>query len=240
MLDKDITKIVDGERFKAVDVTFQNTAGLQKHQVVAMKNSANYSTFYRCSFERYQDTLYVHSLRQFYRECDIYGTVDFMFGNAATIFQSCNIYVRKPLPEQKNTITAQGRTNPNQNTSISIQNCAIEATPDLAINLSSNLNFLGRPWKQYSRTVFMQSYIDELISPPGWLEWNETFGLDTLYYEEFGNYGQGANTSMIVKWPSYSSLNATQAMAFTVYNFTMGDTWLHETDIPFSEGLYRG
>ncbi|WRX11684.1 Pectinesterase [Theobroma cacao] len=83
----------------------------------------------------------------------------------------------------------------------------------------------------------MQSYIDELISPPWWLEWNETFGLDTLYYGEFENYGPGANTSMRVKWPGYSLWNATQAMGFTVYNFTMGDTWLHETDVPFSGGL---
>ncbi|XP_022764679.1 probable pectinesterase/pectinesterase inhibitor 47 [Durio zibethinus] len=233
------TFVVTGERFVAVDVTFKNTAGPEKHQAVAVRNSADFSTFYRCSFEGYQDTLYVHSLRQFYRECDIYGTVDFVFGNAAAVFQSCNFYVRKPLPEQKNTITAQGRTDPNQNTGISIQNCTIEAAPDLATDSSNNLNYLGRPWKQYSRTVFMQSYMGNLISPPGWLEWNGTFGLDTLSYGEFGNYGPGADTSKRVKWPGYSLLNATQAMDFTVCNFTMGDTWLHQTDIPFSGGLYN-
>lgn len=144
---------------------------------MAVRNSADFSTFYRCSFEGYQDTLYVHSLRQFYKECDIYGTIDFIFGNAAAVFQTCNLYVRKPLLEQKNTITAQGRTDLNQNTGISIQNCTVEAAPGLASNLSSNLNYLGRPWKQYSRTVFMESYIGEFISPNGWLEWNGTFGL---------------------------------------------------------------
>ncbi|OMO62853.1 hypothetical protein COLO4_32854 [Corchorus olitorius] len=177
------TFVVNGERFVAVDVTFRNTAGPEKHQAVALRNSADFSTFYRCTFEGYQDTLYVHSLRQFYKECDIYGTVDFVFGNAAAVFQSCNFHVRKPLPEQKNTITAQGRTDPNQNTGISIQNCTIQATSDLASNLSTNLNFLGRPWKEYSRTVIMQTYIGKLISPPGWLEWNGTFGLETLYYD---------------------------------------------------------
>ncbi|XVF41037.1 hypothetical protein PTKIN_Ptkin01aG0248100 [Pterospermum kingtungense] len=193
------TFVVTGERFVAVDVTFKNTAGPDERQAVAVRNSADFSIFHRCSFVGYQDTLYVHSLRQFYRECDMYGTVDFIFGNAAAVFQSCNLYVRKPLPEQKNTITAQGRTDPNQNTGISIQNCTIEAAPDLATNLSTNLNYLGRPRKQYSRTVFMQSYIGELTSPFGWLEWNGTFGLDTLYYGEFGNYGTGADTSMRVK-----------------------------------------
>lgn len=229
---------VSGERFVAVDVTFKNTAGPQKHQAVAVRNNADISTFYRCSFEGYQDTLYVHSLRQFYRECDVYGTVDFIFGNAAAVFQSCNIYARKPMENQKNAFTAQGRTDPNQNTGISIHNCTIDAAPDLADDLNSTtLNYLGRPWKEFSRTVYMQSYIGNLIHPRGWLEWNGTVGLDTLYYGEFENYGPGANTTRRVNWPGYNLMNATQALNFTVYNFTLGDTWLPETDVPFNGGL---
>ncbi|XP_027356828.1 probable pectinesterase/pectinesterase inhibitor 47 [Abrus precatorius] len=231
------TFAVSGERFIAVDVTFRNTAGPQKHQAVAVRNNADLSTFYRCSFEGYQDTLYVHSLRQFYRECDIYGTVDFIFGNAAVVFQNCNIYARKPLPNQKNAVTAQGRTDPNQNTGISIQNCRIDAAPDLGEDLTSIQNYLGRPWKVYSRTVYMQSYIGGLIQSDGWLEWNGTVGLDTLFYGEFNNYGPGADTSKRVQWHGYNLLNATQAWNFTVLNFTLGNTWLPETDIPYSEGL---
>ncbi|CAJ1977979.1 unnamed protein product [Sphenostylis stenocarpa] len=229
------TFAVSGERFVAVDVTFRNTAGPQKHQAVAVRNNADLSTFYRCSFEGYQDTLYVHSLRQFYRECNIYGTVDFIFGNAAVVFQSCNIYARKPLPNQKNAITAQGRTDPNQNTGISIQNCRIEAASDLA--LESTENYLGRPWKVYSRTVYMQSYIGELIQSVGWLEWNGTDGLNTLFYGEFDNFGPGSDTSKRVQWSGYNILTATQAWNFTVCNFTLGNTWLPDTDIPYSEGL---
>ncbi|XP_014523106.2 probable pectinesterase/pectinesterase inhibitor 25 [Vigna radiata var. radiata] len=231
------TFAVSGERFVAVDVTFRNTAGPEKHQAVAVRNNADLSTFYRCSFEGYQDTLYVHSLRQFYRECDIYGTVDFIFGNAAVVFQSCNIYARKPLPKQKNAVTAQGRTDPNQNTGISIQNCRIEAAPDLAADFNSIQNYLGRPWKLYSRTVYMQSYIGELIQSVGWLEWNGTNGLDTLFYGEFNNFGPGSDTSKRVQWNGYNILNPTQAWNFTVYNFTLGNTWLPDTDIPYSEGL---
>lgn len=228
---------VSGKRFIAVDVTFRNTAGPEKHQAVAVRNNADLSTFYRCSFEGYQDTLYVHSLRQFYRECDIYGTVDFIFGNAAVVFQSCNIYARKPLPNQKNAVTAQGRTDPNQNTGISIQNCRIEAAPDLAADLSSTKNYLGRPWKVYSRTVYMQSYIGDLIYPSGWLEWNGTVGLDTLFYGEFDNHGPGASTNQRVHWGGYNLLSATQAWNFTVFNFTLGNTWLPDTDIPYTGGL---
>ncbi|GLT50537.1 hypothetical protein SLA2020_240180 [Shorea laevis] len=232
------TFAVSGERFVAVDITFRNTAGPEKHQAVAVRNSADFSTFYRCSFEGYQDTLYVHSLRQFYRDCDIYGTVDFIFGNAAAVFQNCNLYARKPLPYQKNAFTAQGRTDPYQNTGISIQNCTIEAAPDLAMNLSFAPSYLGRPWKTYSRTVFMESFIGAVIHPAGWLEWNGTDGLDTLYYGEFANYGLGANTSMRVHWPGYRVMDAAQAVNFTVLNFTMGDSWLPDTDIPFFGGLF--
>ncbi|KAL1292095.1 probable pectinesterase/pectinesterase inhibitor 47 [Arachis ipaensis] len=229
------TFAVSGERFIAVDITFRNTAGPEKHQAVAVRNNADLSTFYRCSFEGYQDTLYVHSLRQFYRECHIYGTVDFIFGNAAVVFQSCNIYARNPMANQKNAVTAQGRNDPNMNTGISIHNCTISAAPDL--NTSSTMTYLGRPWKEYSRTVYLQSYIGDLIEPSGWLEWNGTIGLDTLFYGEFNNYGPGSNTSNRVHWPGYVLLNATQASNFTVLNFTLGNTWLPDTDIPYTEGL---
>ncbi|OIT33191.1 PREDICTED: probable pectinesterase/pectinesterase inhibitor 25 [Nicotiana attenuata] len=231
------TFAVSGERFVAINITFKNLAGPWKHQAVALRNNADLSTFYRCRFEGYQDTLYTHSLRQFYRECDIYGTVDFIFGNAAAIFQNCNMFARKPMPDQKNIFTAQGRSDPNQNTGISIQNCTIQAAPDLAQEMNLTLSFLGRPWHNYSRTVIMQSYIGDVIAPVGWLEWNGTNGLDTLYYGEFENYGPGANTTTRVQWPGYNLMNATQAMNFTVYNFTMGDTWLPFTNVPFSQGL---
>lgn len=231
------TFAVVGDRFVAVDVTFRNTAGPEKHQAVAVRNNADGSTFYRCSFEGYQDTLYVHSLRQFYRECDIYGTIDFIFGNAAAVFQNCNIYARKPMVHQKNAVTAHGRTDPNQKTGISIINCTIGAAPDLAADPNPAMTFLGRPWKPYSRTVYIQSYISDAIQPDGWLEWNGTTGLDTIAYGEYDNFGPGANTSKRVQWSGYSLLNLAQAMNFTVYNFTLGDTWLPQTDIPFYGGL---
>ncbi|KAL5568743.1 hypothetical protein UlMin_025318 [Ulmus minor] len=231
------TFAVSGDRFVAIDITFRNTAGPEKHQAVAVRNNADLSSFFRCSFEGYQDTLYVHSLRQFYRDCHIYGTVDFIFGNAAAVFQNCKLYARKPMPHQKNAFTAQGRTDPNQNTGISIHNCTVEASPDLAADPNSTLSFLGRPWKLYSRTVYMQSYIGSVINPAGWLEWNGTVGLDTIYYGEFKNYGPGSGTGRRVDWPGFSLMNATEALNFTVYNFTKGYSWLPDTDIPYFEGL---
>ncbi|CAL9046973.1 pectinesterase-like [Musa acuminata AAA Group] len=232
------TFVVHGERFIAIDITFENTAGPEKHQAVAVRNSADLSSFYRCSFLGYQDTLYAHSLRQFYRDCDVYGTVDFIFGNAASVFQNCNIYARKPLPGQVNAVTAQGRTMPDQTTGISIHNCTVRAAPDLeAADRNFTKTFLGRPWKEYSRTVYMQSFIDGLIEPVGWLEWSGSFALTTLYYGEFDNHGPGANTSGRVQWPGYSLMNAMDALNFTVYNFTTADAWLSSTSIPYSGGL---
>jgi pectinesterase len=135
--------------------------------------------------------------------------------------------------------TAQGRTDPNQTTGISIQNCTIDAAPDLANDLNSTSSYLGRPWKIYSRTVYMQSYIGNFVDPSGWLEWNGTLGLDTIFYGEFNNYGPGSITDNRVQWPGYFLLNDTQAWNFTVLNFTLGNTWLPDTDIPYTEGLLK-
>ncbi|XAR58414.1 Pectinesterase [Bertholletia excelsa] len=225
---------VVGERFVGVGITFRNTAGPIKHQAVAVRNTANQSTFYNCSFEAYQDTLYVHNLYQFYRECDIYGTVDFIFGNAIAVFQKCNIYPRLPLSGQFNAITAQGREVPNQNTGIWIQNCTIRPAADLATANSSVETYLGRPWRLYSRTVYMQSFMDSFIQPLGWHKWNESdFALNTSYYAEFGNRGPGSSTAARVTWPGFRVINATDAANFTVSNLLLGDEWLPQTGVPY-------
>ncbi|XP_010260072.1 PREDICTED: pectinesterase-like [Nelumbo nucifera] len=231
------TLAVVGQGFVAVNITVRNTAGAIKHQAVAVRNGADMSTFYSCSFEGYQDTLYTHSLRQFYRECDIYGTVDFVFGNAAAVFQDCNIYARLPMQGQFNALTAQGRTDPNQNTGISIHNCKIMAAPDLASSNGTTRSYLGRPWKEYSRTVYMQSFIDSFIDPTGWREWSGDFALSTLYYAEYSNTGPGAVTADRVTWPGYHEINDTDAADFTVSNFVVGDYWLPATGVPYSGGL---
>ncbi|KAJ1385575.1 Pectinesterase, catalytic [Sesbania bispinosa] len=234
------TFAVVGKGFVAVNITFRNTAGSSKHQAVAVRNGADMSSFYNCSFEGYQDTLYAHSLRQFYKNCDIYGTVDFIFGNAAAVFQSCNMYPRLPMQNQFNAITAQGRTDPNQNTGFSIQNCCIVAASELG-DTSSNYNniktYLGRPWKEYSRTVYIQSFMDGLIDPKGWIEWSGDFALSTLYYAEFANWGPGSNISNRVTWEGYHLIDEKDANDFTVDRFIQGDTWLPKTGVPFKAGL---
>ncbi|KAG0492399.1 hypothetical protein HPP92_005797 [Vanilla planifolia] len=229
------TFAVFGKGFIAQDMGFQNAAGAAKQQAVALLAAADFAAFYHCKFEAYQDTLYAHSLRQFYRECNIYGTVDFIFGNAAVVFQSCNILPRAPLPGQQDTITAQGKIDPNQNTGISIHNCTIWPAEKLA----SPLVYLGRPWKPYSTTVFMRSMIASIVNPAGWLPWNGPGAPvpATIFYSEYSNFGPGSSTKKRVKWKGLRVMDSKQANHFTVRGLFGGSSWIPKTGIPFSSGL---
>ncbi|XP_010552499.1 PREDICTED: probable pectinesterase/pectinesterase inhibitor 16 [Tarenaya hassleriana] len=225
-----------GDGFIARDITFVNSAGPNAGQAVALRVGADRAVVYRCSAEGYQDTLYTHSKRQFYRETDISGTVDFIFGNSAAVFQSCNIMARKPLSGQNNFVTAQGRISSNQNTGLSIHNCRIGA----AESLGGSKTYLGRPWKQYSRTVVMQSFIDGSIHPSGWSPWSGSFALNTLFYGEYGNSGPGSSVSGRVKWSGYHpSLTLAEAQGFTVSGFIQGNMWLPSTGVSFDSGLVK-
>ncbi|CAJ2663258.1 unnamed protein product [Trifolium pratense] len=232
------TVAIVGGNFLARDITFQNTAGPSKHQAVALRVGADLSAFYNCDIIAYQDTLYVHNNRQFFVNCFISGTVDFIFGNAAVVFQNCDIHARRPDSGQKNMVTAQGRVDPNQNTGIVIQKCRIGATKDLEGVKNNFPTYLGRPWKEYSRTVIMQSSISDVIQPVGWHEWNGNFALNTLVYREYQNTGAGAGTSNRVTWKGFKVItSASEAQGFTAGSFIGGSSWLGSTGFPFSLGL---
>ncbi|KAL0427910.1 UNVERIFIED_CONTAM: putative pectinesterase/pectinesterase inhibitor 46 [Sesamum latifolium] len=226
---------VDGSGFVARDMGFQNTAGPDKMQAVTLESSSDQSVFYKCSFDGYQDTLYTHSNRQFYRECRISGTIDFIFGQSVVVFQNCSILVKKPLHGQENVITASGKDKPGVNQGISIQNCHVSAAEDLC----GARTFLGRPWKNYSTTIFMESSLDSLIDPEGWLSWiPEVPPPDTIYYAEYNNSGPGAVTSDIVKWKGVKvNITSDEANNFTVRSFINGVDWIPETSVPFQPDL---
>ncbi|KAI3775633.1 hypothetical protein L1987_50214 [Smallanthus sonchifolius] len=230
------TVAVSGDGFLACDIGFHNSAGPEKHQAVALRINADLAAVYRCAISSYQDTLYVHSFRQFFRECDIYGTIDYIFGNAAVVFQGCNIISRMPMPGQFTVISAQSRDSPDQQTGISFQNCSILATEDLR-NSTTVKNYLGRPWRPYSRTVFIESYIDDLIDPKGWIRWSGDEGLDTLYYGEYANVGPGSNVGGRVTWPGHHVMDYYEASNFTVSEFITGQEWLESTTFPYDDGV---
>ncbi|XP_010458561.1 PREDICTED: pectinesterase/pectinesterase inhibitor 18-like isoform X3 [Camelina sativa] len=232
------TIAANGDGFMAQDLWIQNTAGPAKHQAVALRVSADQTVINRCRIDAYQDTLYTHTLRQFYRDSFITGTVDFIFGNSAVVFQNCDIVARKPGAGQKNMVTAQGREDQNQNTAISIQRCKITASSDLAPVKGSVKTFLGRPWKLYSRTVIMQTFIDNHIDPAGWFPWDGEFALSTLYYGEYANSGPGADTSKRVKWKGFKVIrDSKEAEQFTVAKLIQGGLWLKPTGVTYQEWL---
>lgn len=207
---------------------------------MALRVGSDQSVINRCRVDAYQDTLYAHSNRQFYRDSYVTGTIDFIFGNAAAVFQNCKLEARKPMKSQKNMVTAQGRTDPNQNTGTSIQQCDLSPSADLRPVIGSFKTFLGRPWKNFSRTAVMQSYLDKHIDPKGWAEWDDQHKsyLETLYYGEYMNRGPGAGTSERVNWPGYHIIKTEdEAKQFTVKKLIQGDVWLKGTGVNFIEGL---
>jgi pectinesterase inhibitor-like protein len=229
------TVAVNADGFLARDIAFENAAGPVSQQAVALRVDSDLSAFYNCALLGHQDTLYTHTLRQFYRNCRIEGTVDFIFGNSAAIFENCLILVR---PRQVNAskgssdaVTAHGRTDPAQPTGFVFHNCTINGTEEYMKEYYSNPKiykaYLGRPWKMYSRVIFMNSYLGEIISPEGWMPWTGDFALDTLYYGEYQNYGPGAKVSGRVPWSN--QIPEINAGMYSINSFIQGDEWLPAT-----------
>ncbi|KAJ0249306.1 putative pectinesterase/pectinesterase inhibitor 26 [Hirschfeldia incana] len=219
---------VIGKGFIMKDMGIINTAGPEKEQAVAFHSQSDHSVYYQCSFDGYQDTLYPHSNRQFYRDCDVTGTVDFIFGHAAVVFQGCTIRPRQPLPKQYNTITAQGNTEETHNGATVIQGCTITANGNVTA-----ATYLGRPWKNYSVTVFMQSDIGPLVEAAGWMRWDATVDPpSTIFYGEYENWGPGAGVTKRVNWAGYKpTMSAAEARRFTVDAFINEEHWLPATGV---------
>ncbi|KAB2621566.1 pectinesterase [Pyrus ussuriensis x Pyrus communis] len=231
------TVAIQGDHFMAMDIGFENSAGPEKHQAVALRVSADKAIFYRCSMDGYQDTLYTHAQRQFYRDCTISGTIDFAFGDATAIFQNCTFLIRKPLPYQSCIVTAQGRKERRQPSAIIIRNSTITADPDYFPVKDENKAYLGRPWKEYSRTIIMDSYIDDVIQPEGWLPWEGEWGLKTCFYAELGNTGPAANKARRVAWRGIKKITENHAADFTPGRFFRGDKWIRLSSVPYIPGL---
>ncbi|XP_010462290.1 PREDICTED: pectinesterase 1 [Camelina sativa] len=222
------TFAIQGKGFVMKDIGIINTSGATKHQAVAFRSGSDFSVYYQCSFDGFQDTLYPHSNRQFYRDCDVTGTIDFIFGSAAVVFQGCKIMPRQPLPNQFNTITAQGKKDPNQNSGMSIQRCTISANGNVVAP-----TYLGRPWKEFSTTVIMETEIGPVVRPVGWMSW--VSGVDppaSIVYGEYKNTGPGSDVSQRVKWAGYKSvMSEVDAAKFTVATLLHGSDWIPATGV---------
>lgn len=231
------TVAVLGDFFIAKDIGFENAAGPEKHQAVAVRVGADKAIFFNCHFDGYQDTLYAHTYRQFYRNCKISGTIDFVFGDSAAVLQNCTLEVRKPLDNQQCIVTAQGRKDVRQPTALVLQNCSIVADPAYFPFRFQLKSYLGRPWKEFSRTIIMESFIDDLIQPEGWLAWNGSFALDTLFYAEFNNRGPASNKMLRAQWNGVKELPSSRVERFLPAKFIEGNTWVKSARIPYNPGF---
>ncbi|KAF6163625.1 hypothetical protein GIB67_036085 [Kingdonia uniflora] len=221
---------VVGDGFMARDITFENTAGANANQAVAFRSESDLSIVENCEFLGNQDTLYAHSLRQYYNSCRIVGNVDFIFGFSTTVFENSQILVRprvvSPEKGERNVVTAHGRSDPGMSTGFVFRNCVINGTDEyMALYYSKpkvHRNYLGRPWKVYSRTVYINCFLGALVSSDGWMPWDG--GLSTLYYGEFQSYGPGANVTARVSWSS--QVPAQHVNSYSAENFIQGDQWI--------------
>ncbi|KAA0050274.1 hypothetical protein IC582_021788 [Cucumis melo] len=226
-----------GEGFLCKSMGFTNTAGPQGHQAVALRVQSDRSAFFNCRMDGHQDTLYVQTHRQFYRNCVISGTVDFIFGDSSTIIQNSLIIVRRPMDNQQNTVTAQGRAEQKEITGLVIHNCRIVPEQKLFAERFKIPTFLGRPWKQYARTVIMESTLGDFIQPAGYMPWSGNFALETCLYLEYGNRGPGANTNRRVRWKGVKVIGRNEALQYTAGAFLLGRTWLPRTGGIYYLGL---
>ncbi|EPS72184.1 pectinesterase family protein, partial [Genlisea aurea] len=231
------TLAVNSDGFMAKDIAFENSAGPTKHQAVAVRVSGDKAVFYNVVMDGYQDTLYAHGYRQFYRNCTISGTIDFVFGDATAVFQKCRFIVRKPDINQNCMVTAQGRKDSRSIGVTVIQNSEIVPEAGFTAVKPKIDAFLGRPWKEYSRTLIMNTFIDGFIDPAGWSPWMGNYGLNTLYYGEYQNKGPGADTSKRVTWKGIQKITPEIALSFTAQKVYLNDGWVTNSSVPYTPGL---
>ncbi|KAI7750742.1 hypothetical protein M8C21_013044 [Ambrosia artemisiifolia] len=138
------TFVAEGERFMARNIGFRNTIGPIGGQAVAFRSQSPHTVMVECSFEGYQSTLYYHTHDQFYKNCVVSGTKDFVFGRGRAFFQDTKFVIRNPENGQTNTIIADGRMKYEEAAGVVFQNCQIMAAPELA--KATTKSYLGRPW----------------------------------------------------------------------------------------------
>ena len=206
------TADIEGAAFEAANITFENSHG-PGTQGVALMIHSDKAIFRHCRFIGWQDTLYAASGRQYYKDCFIQGHVDFIFGNATAVFDRCEIQSR-----EAGYITAQSRLTPDGPTGFVFYECKLSAE-DSVKNV-----YLGRPWRPYSRVVFLRCQLGGHILPEGWSNWNQTDNYKTTWYAEFQSTGPGADLSSRVPWTK--KLTENDAKAFEPQNFLQGaDHW---------------
>ncbi|AQK87819.1 Pectinesterase [Zea mays] len=211
------TFAVNSMFFVAKNITFKNTApvprpGALGKQGVALRISADSAAFVGCNFLGAQDTLYDHLGRHYYRDCYIEGSVDFIFGNALSLYEGCHVHA---IARNYGALTAQSRQSLLEDTGFSFVSCRVTGSGAL---------YLGRAWGTFSRVVFAYTYMDNIIIPRGWYNWGDPTREMTVFYGQYKCTGPGANYAGRVQWSR--ELTDDEAKPFISLDFIDGFEWL--------------
>ncbi len=202
--------LINADNFMVQNITISNDAGFTAGQAVAVECRGDKAIFEDCRFTGNQDILFLNSerSRQYYKNCYIEGTTDFIFGAATAWFESCHIH------SKKNSHITAASTPQNHLYGFVFNDCTL--TGDSALHMVS----LGRPWRPFASVIYMHCYIGQQVKPEGWSNWNQTESYKTARYSQFENYGPGAAVKGRVSWAS--QLTATAAYQINVKNVFNG------------------
>ncbi len=196
------TLLVEGNDFIAKNLTIQNTSG-PVGQAIALSVNANRCYFDNCMLLGFQDTLYNagEGFKQYFKNCYVEGSTDFIFGEATVLFENCEIR------SKTNSYITAASTSKNQEFGYVFKNCKLTADE----NVSEV--YLGRPWRMYAKTVFIECEMGNHIKPEGWHNWSNKEAEKSSFYAEYNCRGEGFIPESRVDW-SYQ-LKKSEAKKYT-------------------------
>ena len=207
---------VEGSDITFKNITIENNAA-KLGQAVALHTEGDRLVFIGCRFLGNQDTIYtgVGNTRVYFKDCYIEGTTDFIFGPSTAWFEGCTIH------SKANSYVTAASTPQGVPYGYVFNHCRLTAAPGVT------KVYLGRPWRPYAYTLFMNCELGSHIVPVGWHNWNNTDNEKTARYLEYNNTGDGAKTSERAPWSK--QLTKKEAAQVTLANVFKQDTsWTME------------
>jgi pectinesterase len=193
---------VQADGFTAESITFENSAG-PVGQAVAVMVKSDKVIFKNCRFLGNQDTFYTQGTGRCYlSSCYIEGTTDFIFGSSITVFKNCNIV------SKKNSYITAASTPEGYKYGYVFFNCKLQAADGI------DSVYLGRPWRPFAKTVFIQCDMAKHIRPEGWHHWKTVDNEKTAYYAEYKCFGPGSDGAGRVSWSK--QLTDEEASEYTI------------------------
>jgi pectinesterase len=199
------TVLVEGNDFIARNLTIENTSG-PVGQAVALSVNADRCYFEDCTLLGFQDTLYAsgEGFRQYFNNCYIEGTTDFIFGEATVLFDNCTIN------SKANSYITAASTPKDQEFGFVFKDCRLMADKDVT------QVYLGRPWRKYAKTVYLDCDMEGHIRPEGWDNWSNKEAESTAFYAEYNCRGEGYRPADRVGWSH--QLKKSEAKKYTKEN----------------------